>query len=485
MDAAAKPRRLDLDWLQDQLRHALLPIVPVAGEDQRAPMAQRLAHYACPGLAAAVLDGGHVVWSGGYGLTEAGGPPVTADTVFAGASISKPLTAVLAMQQVERGRLDLDTDVNGVLQAWKVPETPYTRQRPVTLRNLLSHRAGTTVHGFGGVAPDAPRPSVLQTLRGEPPATNPPVTVDKTPGGSVRYSGGGYTLVQLLLEETTGRSFAELARSMIFEPLEMTGSTFEAPLPAALAARAAAGHDAQGQRLPARLSVCPQAAAGGVHLTAGDYARFMGAFRDAWAGERSPLLRPASAQQMVQARDGGEFGLGWRVLGHGDTLRIAHGGSNEGYQCETTCYLASGRGAVVLTNAVSGALLYWEVLNTIADVCDWPGFLPPPRQVVPLDAAGRAQLAGRYRIVSGVDAPYLEVVDRDGQAWAQIVGHRAAPVPVLVDESGRLFNRYSPFDSEALRDASGQVVEIVGYDRGTEILRARREPEGRTGESAP
>jgi CubicO group peptidase (beta-lactamase class C family) len=478
---AAPAQPVDPAWLQDRLTRALLPIVPVAGEDGRAPMAERLAHYRCPGLAAAVLDGGRVAWSGGFGVTAHGGAPVTAETVFAGASISKPLTAVLVMQQVERGRLDLDADVNRYLQAWKVPDNEHTRRQPVTLRHLLSHRAGTTVHGFGGLPPEAPRPSVLDTLRGQPPATNPAVTVDKTPGGSIRYSGGGYTVAQLVLEETTGLPFAELARAMVFDPLEMAGATFELPLPSALAARAAAGHDAEGRCLPGGLSLCPQAAAGGVHLTAVDYARFMGAFREAWAGDSTPLLQPRSAREMVAARGDGDFGLGWRVLGDGDALRIAHGGSNEGYQCETTCYLHSGRGAVVLTNAVSGALLYWEVLNTIADVCDWPGFLRPPRQVVPLDAAERGRLAGRFRIVSGVDAPYLDVIDRDGQAWAQIVGHRAAPVPVLMDQTGRLFNRYSPFESAAIRDATGRVVEIVAYDGSIEILRARRDPDATSG----
>jgi CubicO group peptidase (beta-lactamase class C family) len=481
----ANPRPVDLARLQDRLAGALLPIVPVAGEDGRAPMAHRLAHYGCPGVAVAVLDDGRVAWSGGFGVTEHGGAPVTADTVFAGASISKPLTAVLVMQQVERGRLDLDADVNRYLQAWQVPDNEHTRRQPVTLRHLLSHRAGTTVHGFGGLPPEAPRPGVLDTLRGQPPATNAAVTVDKTPGGSIRYSGGGYTVAQLVLEEVTGRSFAELAQAMIFRPLEMHGATFEAPLPPALAERTAAGHDAQGQRLSGRLSLCPQAAAGGVYLTAGDYARFMGAFRDAWLGRHTPLLQPHNAREMVAARGDGDFGLGWRVLGESESLRIAHGGSNEGYQCETTCFLASGRGAVVLTNAVSGALLYWEVLNTIADVCDWPGFLRAPRQVVSLDAAERARLAGRYRIVSGVDAPYLDLIDRDGQAWAQIVGHRAAPVPVLMDETGRLFNRYSPFESAAIRDATGRVVEIVAYDGNIEILRARRDPDATPGAAAP
>lgn len=483
MANAAAPAPLNVAQIESSLRERLLPIIRVAGEDVRRPIAERLAHYGCPGLAAAVLDDGQVVWSGGFGVTEQGGRPVDAQTVFSGASISKPLTAVLVMQQVERGVLDLDADVNRFLRGWQVPDSAYTRQQPVTLRHLLSHRAGTTVHGFGGQPPGSALPATLDTLLGRPPANTPPVTVDKTPGGSVRYSGGGYTVAQLLLEESTGRGFAELAQTMIFEPLGMHSSTFAVPVPDPIVARTACGHDASGKPLPGRLSVCAQAGAGGVHVTAADYARFMGAFRDAWLGRHNALLKPTSAQAMVQASAGHEFGLGWRVLGSGNTLRIAHGGSNEGYQCETTCHLPTGRGAVVLTNAVSGAMLYWEVLNTLAELGEWPGFLRAPKVVQPLDAEARRRIAGRYRIVSGVDAPYIDVVERDGQIWSQIVGHRAPPVPALMDDSGRLFNRYSPFESAVVRDANGVVTEIVAYDGNVEILRARREtPAAVTGE---
>lgn len=475
-NAALEPARIER-----ALTEALLPIVRIAGEAQRRPMAQRLADYGCPAVGVAVIDDGALAWAGGFGATEQGGAAVDADTVFAGASISKPLTAVLVMQQVERGVLDLDADVNRYLSAWRVPDNACTRDHPVTLRHLLSHRAGTTVHGFGGCPPDAPKPTVLDTLFGRAPATTPPVTVDKTPGGTIRYSGGGYTVAQLVLEETCGRPFAALAREMIFEPLGMRGSSFDDPLPPPLAARVAAGHDETGKRLRGRFWVCAQAAAGGVFVSAADYARFMGAFREAYVGRPTPLLQPATARAMVHARGDGDFGLGWRVLGEGEAMRIAHGGSNEGFQCETTCYLASGRGAVVLTNAQSGAMLYWEVLNTVAELGAWPGFLREPKVLVAIDEAERRRLAGRYRILSGVDAPYVDVVEHDGMLWSHIEGHRAPPLPVLMDTQGRLFNRYAPFETTVVRAADGRAEQLVVFDGTTEFLRARRQDEAAAG----
>lgn len=457
------------------LEEGLLPIVRIAGEEARGRMADRLAHYGCPGVAVAVLEDGALAHEAGYGRLARDEPrAVQPDSIFAGASISKPVTAALVMQLVERGRLDLDVDVNRYLSAWQVPANDHTRVRPVTLRHLLSHRAGTTVHGFGAFPPGVPKPTVMDTLLGRAPARTPPVVVDKTPGGSIRYSGGGYTVLQLVLEESTGLPFAQLAKERVFEPLGMQASSFEDPLPDALTARAAAGHGADGLMLAERWPCCPQAAAGGIYTTAPDFARFLGACRDAYIGRPTPLMSPATARAMIDARGDGDFALGWRVLGQGAKRRIAHGGSNEGFQCETTCYLDSGKGAVVLTNALSGAQFYWEVLNTAAEVGQWPGFMAAPKVVQALDSRARMNLAGRYDVVSGVDAPFIDVIDRDGQLFSHIEGMRAPPVPALMDQDSRLFNRYSPYQTQVVYSKDGRALELIAFDGGTEILRARR-----------
>jgi len=461
--------------LRAALQERLLPIVRVVGEDERGQMAARLAHYACPGVGVAVIEDGQMAWRGGFGELERGSTRLVGpDAIFAGASISKPVTAALVMQQVERGALDLDADVNHYMSEWQVPVNEFTRRQPVSLRHLLSHRAGTTVHGFGGFPPGVAKPSALDTLYGRPPALTPAVTVDKTPGGSIRYSGGGYTVVQQLLQELTGKPFAQLAREMIFEPLGMASSSFGDPLPEEITARTASGHDGAGEPLPEKWPCCPQAAAGGIYVSAADYALFMGSCRNAYVGRKTPLMMPQTARNMIDSRGDGDFALGWRVLGHGSEARISHGGSNEGYQCETTCYLESGKGAVVLTNAPSGALLYWEVLNTIAEVCDWPGFLRAPKVIQPMDAAGRRRFVGRYPIVSGVDAPYVDICEQGNMLLSHIQGHNAPPVPALMAADGRIFNRYSPYETEVVFDASGLAVELIAFDGDTEILRARR-----------
>jgi CubicO group peptidase (beta-lactamase class C family) len=458
----------------DAMRRLLAPPMTIVGEDIRWTMDERLAHYDCPAVSVAVIENGELAWSEAFGLLEKGHPAkANADTLFSGASISKPVAAAMALQFVERGVFDLHTNVNRYLKSWRLPENEHTRDTPVTLRWLLSHMAGTTGHGFGGVPPGAPLPTVQDILEGRPPARTPPVRVDKRPGLSARYSGGGTMIVQLMLEEASGKAFARLAREMIFEPLGMTRTTFENPLPEALRANAAVGHE-NGRTIPGKWVCVPPLAAGGIWTTASDYARFMIACRDAWLGRPGALLGPALAGQMMTSQ-GGSFGLGWEVMGEGAGRRFSHGGSNDGYQCETQCLLESGRGAVVLTNAESGLFLYWEVFAAVARAHGWIGFMPAPKTVIPIPADQLDRYVGVYDIVSGIELPEMRVWAEDGVLVTQIEGMRGGPNRPQMDQAGRLFNRARPSEIEILHGPDGRAWEFVVRQFGqSEIMRMRR-----------
>lgn len=452
----------------------LLPVVRVAGENVRYAMRDRLVAYACPGVSVAVIENGELSWAAGYGHVEEGGAAVDPDTLFAGASISKPVTAMIALRFVERGLLSLDGNVNEHLRSWKLPENDLTRQVPVTLRLLLGHRGGTTVHGFGGSFGPHEMPTIHDILEGRPPARNEPVRVDKLPGGDARYSGGGTTIVQLMIEEAAGKPFEQVAMEEVFGPLGMTRSTFARPLPEVLRANAAVGHE-NGGPIPNRYSSTASLAAGGIWTTASDYARFLIAGRAAAQGRRPDLLRHDLAAAMMERPSNNEFGLGWSLVGEGETRRFGHGGSNPGYQCESFLYEASGKGAVVLTNAESGLTFYWEIFNGIAEHYDWPGFLRAPKEVVPVPEAEMANYAGDFDIVSGVEMPLLRIFVEDGRLKSEIPGMRNGVQDMLLDKTGRMFNRNSPFETELIRGAGGQVDEIVAYAGGsTEIMRAKR-----------
>jgi len=460
----------------DVASRLLAPPIRIKGEDIRWTIDERLAHYDCPAVSVAVIENGDIVWSEAFGVLEKGqAAKATPDTLFSGASISKPVTAAMALQLVDQGVFDLDTNVNSYLTSWRLPENDHTSAAPVTLRGLLSHMAGTTGHGFGGMPMDEPLPTVHDTLDGRPPARTPPVRVDKRPGLSARYSGGGTMIVQLMLEEASGKGFAALARDMIFDPLGMTRTTFENPLPDALRANAAVGHE-NGGAIPGKWVCVPQLAAGGIWTTAEDYARFMIACREAWLGRPGALFTKGLADQMMTSQ-GGSFGLGWEVMGSEATRRFSHGGSNDGYQCEAQCLLESGNGAVVLTNAESGLILYWEVFTAVARAHGWTDFMPAPKTVTPIPVDQLDRYVGVYDIVSGVQMPEMRVWAEDGVLVTQIQGMRGGPSRPQMDQAGRLFNCARPSEIEVVYDLNGRAEEFVVRQFGqVEIMRMRRRP---------
>jgi len=228
---------------------------------RKATLAERMEHHKTPGVSLAIIDGGEVAWAKGYGVREAGRPePVTTHTLFQAGSISKPVAALAALRLADQGRLNLDEDVNRYLRSWKMPANGDWQPR-ITIRQLLSHTAGTTVHGFPGYPQGVPIPTPAQVLDGEPPTNTAPVRVNVLPGLLSRYSGGGTTIVQLLLTDVLGRPFPEIARELVFEPLEMQDSTYEQPLPERLWGEAATAHPWRGRSLEGRWHTYPEMAA--------------------------------------------------------------------------------------------------------------------------------------------------------------------------------------------------------------------------------
>lgn len=261
----------------DRVERGLLPGIVIAGRPvPRNALADRMAALKVPGASVAVINDGAIEWAKGYGVAETGASaPVTPRTLFQAASISKPVAALAALRLVERGLLSLDEDVNARLVSWKVPENELTTTEKVTLRRLLSHTAGLTVHGFGGYPADAAVPTVVELLDGEKPANSAAVRVDVVPGSAWRYSGGGYTVMQQLVVDVAGKPFPVLLDELVLGPLGMADSTYEQPLPEDRRGAAASGHRSDGGLLPGRYHTYPEMAAAGLWTTPSDLARFL------------------------------------------------------------------------------------------------------------------------------------------------------------------------------------------------------------------
>ncbi len=175
-------------------------LVPLgACPDDRAlgmPLAERMAFYGVPGVSIAVINDTQLEWAQGYGVREVGEPSlVTPESLFQAGSVSKPIAAVTTLRLVRTGQLDLDADVNDSLRSWKIPANGSWQPR-VTLRHLLSHSSGVTVHGFPGYRRDGAIPSLTQVLRGEHPANTPPVpTRAPVAAATLDHYAGVYALL--------------------------------------------------------------------------------------------------------------------------------------------------------------------------------------------------------------------------------------------------------------------------------------------------
>lgn len=195
---------------------------------------KRMKQTNVPGLSVAVIHNGKIDWAKGYGIAI-GTKNVDTDTLFQAGSISKPIAALAALKLVEQGKLQLDVDVNQYLKGWKVKGELLTKERPVTLRHLLTHTGGLSVHGFPGYATGSKIPSTTDVLNGK--GNTSEVEVNQLPGSTWRYSGGGYTVMQKMVEDVTHMPFAEYIDSQILKPMGMTSSTYQHALPETLKQR--------------------------------------------------------------------------------------------------------------------------------------------------------------------------------------------------------------------------------------------------------
>ena len=385
-----------------RVESGLLPPARLKGDGAASwSIAARQAAHRVPGVSVAVISEGKIEWARGYGVAKAGeAAAVTPDTLFQAASLSKAVAAAGALTLVESGVLTLDADVNQKLTSWKVPASPVAADQIVTLRRLLSHTAGLTVHGFSGYAAGTPIPTLVQVLDGEPPANSAAIRIALRPGSQWQYSGGGYTVAQQLMLDATGeKDFAALLRRRVLEPAGMVASTYEQPLPAALGPHAAAGHGATGAPIPGDAHVHPEQAAAGLWTTPSDLARFLLALQHALDG-RGPadrfLTRETAEAMITPPMAGSDYGLGIGVIGTGEKLQLAHNGSNAGFRCDFVFYPRTGRGAVVMTNSDSGGTIIPEILRSIAREYQWPDYQMVEKKALMIPPSIYADFSGRY-----------------------------------------------------------------------------------------
>jgi len=336
----------------------------------RMSLQELMALYKVPGLSMAIVDGYRITLAKAYGVTDAASrTPVTTKTLFQAGSISKPVAAAAALSLVEQGTLSLDEDVNVKLKTWRVPESELTKTEKVTLRRLMSHTAGLTVHGFPGYDVDEPLPTLVQIFNGEKPANTAPIRVDIVPGTKTRYSGGGVTVEQQLVVDVTGKPFPEVMREEVLDRIGMDDSSYVQPLPPAWAERTATGTRADGTPVHGRWHIYPEMAAAGLWTTPADLAKFAIEIALSKQGKANHVLSARMANEMLTpVLD--DTGLGF-FLSKETPGEFGHGGADEGFQALLTMNWESGKGLAVMANSDRGIAVAQLLEPAVAREYGW------------------------------------------------------------------------------------------------------------------
>jgi CubicO group peptidase (beta-lactamase class C family) len=445
-----------------RVENGLLPRVIVRGEPLPGmKLADRMTFYKVPGVSIAVIDQGRIDWVRGYGFAEiAAKRPVTPDTRFQAASISKSVAAAAALHFVEEGKIDLDRNVNDYLKSWKVPDNDFTREQKASLRRILSHSAGFTVHGFPGYEAGKPTPTLVQVFNGEKPANTEPIRVDTVPGTKWRYAGGAYTVMQQMLIDVIGEPFPEIMQQAVLSKLEMKDSAYSQPLRSDWQPFAATAYQPDGKPVEGKYHTYPELAAAGLWTTPTDLARFAIAIQEALAGKSQSVISKVMAEQML-TRQIENDGLGLFLDGAGKTLRFSHGGSNAGFQCMLVAYAHTGQGAVIMTNSDMGGPLIPEILFAIAHEYGWADYQPKERTQVKVDPAIFRGYVGRYQLAPNF---ILTVTQEGDHLFVQATGQ---PEFEVFPESDRdFFLKAVDAQITFVTDGQGRATELILHQNG-------------------
>lgn len=390
------------------------PAVDVAALRER--IAAILEREQVPGAGIAIASANGVVWTGGVGLADvAQGRPADGQTPFRLGSVTKNVTALAVMQQVELGHLSLDSRLQAV--APEVPfDNPWEDAHPITIANLLEHTAGFDLFRFNDdydYGP-APRP-LLEALR-----VNPQARRSRWPPGTrTAYSNEGYNVAGYILEKVAGRALDDVVHDGVFGPLGMRNSALR--LTPALGRTLARGYGPR-QREAVYVEDMQRSAANLI-ASADDMARYL----QMWLGRgkvdgRSVLSADGIARMERRATlpytgPDADYGLGTDTAQYGGFVAHGHTGITDGFSASFRYFPREGVGWVVMLNALPSGDALPEIETELVDFL-MQGSTPPAPAEAP--ATDPARFAGYYRDAAPTQEILAALSDTFGGTEVQV-----------------------------------------------------------------
>jgi CubicO group peptidase (beta-lactamase class C family) len=370
------------------------------GDNDTWTLTERMKKNNINGVSIAVVHNYQIEWARGYGFADVSEKrPVTENTLFQAASISKSLNSLGVLKLVQEKRLDLNSDINKYLVTWKFPYDEKSNNKIITLTNLLSHTGGLTVSGFPGYAKGEVLPSIIQILDGQKPANTAPVRSSIEPGKSNIYSGGGITISQMIVMDITKQPYDVFMKENVLDPLGMKSSSFTQPPPADKAKLLATGYRVDGSEVTGKYHIYPEQAAAGLWTNPVDLCKYIIETQLAYKEESAKVLTPEMTRlRLTPVLEDAGLGVFVNSRVAGSFKYFNHNGGNEGFCCTAIGCLNAGEGVVIMTNTDSfNSSILEEIANSVAAVYKWKDYyLPEIRKVVDVEPSVLNNYTGKY-----------------------------------------------------------------------------------------
>ena len=380
------------------VENSLAPTIIFGDTIPKLNLEKRMKETAIQGLSIAVIRDYKIEWAKGYGWADVEEKrKVTTDTRFQAASISKSINSMGVLKLVEMGKLDPEADINNYLTNWKFPYDSISKNKKISVNNLLSHTAGLDIHGFPGYKKTDSIPTVQQILDGKRPTNTKAVRSLFEPGTKFKYSGGGTTISQLVLTNITKSDYADWMQKNVLQPLGMTNSSYQQPPTAT--ANLATGYYGNGNAVAGKFHIYPEQAAAGLWTTPTDLAKYIIECQLAMEGKSKKVLSQAMMKKRLTPYIDSNAALGVFIENRKGQLYFNHNGGNEAFLCTSYGSMQDGNGVVIMINGENFAVI-GELLNSVAMVYDWKGFYTPSfKKIVTVPRDTMQQYIGNFLLM--------------------------------------------------------------------------------------
>ncbi|WP_316802498.1 serine hydrolase [Pedobacter nototheniae] len=419
---------------------------------------ERMKYYKVNGLSIAVIKDYKIDFVKAYGMANVALKiPVSDQTLFQAASISKSINGVAILKLFKDRNLDLYADINDYLKSWKFPYDSLSNGKKINTANLLSHTAGLNVHGFGGYEQGKPLPSLIEILDGKSPANSDAVRTVSPPGVRQQYSGGGVTITQLMLTDIAGEPYEKYLAEQVLKPLGMFNSTFSQPPLKVRKELFSNGYDVDGKEIPGKYHIYPEQAAAGLWTNPTELAKYIIETQLSYEGKSCKVLDQNSTRLRLNPymnKDGAALGV--FIEDYDGVKYFGHGAANEGFRGGYYGSLEGGNGLVVMVNSDNGEIIQ-ELINSISTVYGFKG-LNKTKKITLAEVSDNDldSYLGKYQL-----KPQLVLtISREGKKlYVQATGQ--SRIEAFAETNNKFFFKVIQARMEFVKDEHGLIKEMI------------------------